>query len=160
MYSSVLKLDAEQSPTLAHPAAPLATCVLRHSCTKTNKIWLTRQRPLRHQKTNFRLIIYNHNYTNPKNLAKIGWVDFKITGLTGTHTHTHTRLTTLCPELPGWAGTRKVKHTRLTALCLGLPRWAGTRKVKLIWILLEQERQWVAVASAGPYANLHIAPDK
>jgi len=26
-----------------------------------------------------------------------------------THTHTHTRLTALCPGLPGWAGTRKVK---------------------------------------------------
>jgi len=34
------------------------------------------------------------------------------------HTHTQTRLTTLCPGLPGWAGTRKVKP---------------------IWILLEQE---------------------
>ena len=30
-------------------------------------------------------------------------------------------------------------HTRLTALCPGLPRWAGTRKVKSIWILLKQE---------------------
>ena len=30
-------------------------------------------------------------------------------------------------------------HTRLTALCPGLPGWAGTRKVKPIWILLEQE---------------------
>ena len=30
-------------------------------------------------------------------------------------------------------------HTRLTALCPGLPRWAGTRKVKPIWILLKQE---------------------
>jgi len=36
----------------------------------------------------------------------------------GTHTHTHTRLTALCPGLPGWAGTRKVKPT---------------------WILLKQE---------------------
>ena len=35
-----------------------------------------------------------------------------------THTHTHTRLTALCPGLPGWAGTRKVKK---------------------IWILLKQE---------------------
>ena len=26
-----------------------------------------------------------------------------------THTHTHTRLTALCPGLPGWAGTRKVE---------------------------------------------------
>jgi len=30
-------------------------------------------------------------------------------------------------------------HTRLTALCPGLPGWAGTRKVKPIWILLKQE---------------------
>jgi len=45
-------------------------------------------------------------------------------------------------------------HTRLTALFPGLPRWAGTRKVKPIW------RQWVAVASAGTYASLHLAPDR
>ena len=30
-------------------------------------------------------------------------------------------------------------HTRLTNLCPGLPRWAGTRKVKPICILLKQE---------------------
>ena len=28
-------------------------------------------------------------------------------------------------------------HSRLTALCPGLPGWAGTRKVKPIWILLK-----------------------
>ena len=53
------------------------------------------------------------------------------------HTHTHT-------------------HTRLTALFLGLPRWASSRKVKPMWILLKQE----TVASAGPYASLHLAPDR
>ena len=30
-------------------------------------------------------------------------------------------------------------HTRLTALCPGLPGWAGTRKVQPIWILLKQQ---------------------
>ena len=30
-------------------------------------------------------------------------------------------------------------HTRLTAICPGLPEWAGIRKVKPIWILLKQE---------------------
>jgi len=30
-------------------------------------------------------------------------------------------------------------HTRLTALCPGLSGWPGTRKVKPIWILLKQE---------------------
>ena len=34
---------------------------------------------------------------------------------------------------------RKHTHTRLTALCPVLPGWAGTSKVKPIWILLRQE---------------------
>ena len=42
----------------------------------------------------------------------------QISHLARAHTHTHTRLTTLFPRLPGWAGTRKVKP---------------------IWILLKQE---------------------
>ena len=54
-------------------------------------------------------------------------------------THTHTTHT----------------HTHLHTLCPALLRWAGARKVKPIWILLKQ----VAVASAGPYASLHLAPD-
>ena len=36
-------------------------------------------------------------------------------------------------------------HTRLTALCPGLPGWASTKKAKPIWILLKQkdsEWQW------------------
>jgi len=42
----------------------------------------------------------------------------------------------------------------------GLPGWAGTRKVKPkpMWISWSK-RQWVAVVSTGPYANLHLAPD-
>jgi len=48
----------------------------------------------------------------------------------------------ICPGPPGWVGTRKVK----------------TRKVKPIWIYWSK-RQWVAVASAGPYASLHLIPD-
>jgi len=49
-----------------------------------------------------------------------------------------------CPSAPMYT------HTRLTALCPGLPGWAGTRKVKPIWILFtEAKRRWVAVASAG-----------
>ena len=43
-------------------------------------------------------------------------VRWTATGI--THTHTHTRLTALCP---------------------GLPRSAGTRKVKPVWILLKQQ---------------------
>jgi len=55
-----------------------------------------------------------------------------------THTHTHTRLTALCPGLHGWAGTRKVNQSGFY--------WS--------------KRQWVAVASAEPYASLHLAPDR
>ena len=50
-------------------------------------------------------------------------------------------------------------HTRLTAIFPGLPRWAGTRKVNqsgFYW----SKRQWEAVASAGPCASLHLAPDR
>jgi len=50
-------------------------------------------------------------------------------------------------------------HTRLMALCPWLPGWAGTRKVKPIWIYWSK-RQWVVMASAGPYASLHLAPDR
>ena len=51
-------------------------------------------------------------------------------------------------------------HTHLMAFFPGRPRWAGTRKVEPIWILPKQETQWLAVASAGPYASLHLAPDR
>jgi len=54
-----------------------------------------------------------------------------------THTYTHARLTALFPGLSGWAGTRKVKQS---GFC-----WS--------------KRQWVAVASAGQHASLHLAPD-
>ena len=50
-------------------------------------------------------------------------------------------------------------HTRLTALFPGLPRSAGTRKVNqsgFYW----SKRQWVAAASAGTYASLHLAPNR
>jgi len=60
-----------------------------------------------------------------------------------THASTHARTHT---------------HTRLTALFLGLPRWAGTRKGNQSGFYCSK-RQWVAVASAGPYASLHLAPD-
>ena len=55
-----------------------------------------------------------------------------------------------------------IQHTYTCAFngpFLGLPGWAGTRKVKPIRILLNK-RQWVAVASAGLYASLHLAPDR
>ena len=54
------------------------------------------------------------------------------------HTHTHTRLTALCPGLPGVSRYQKGK-TNLD---------------------FTEARAVVAVASAGPYASLHLAPDR
>ena len=48
-------------------------------------------------------------------------------------------LPALCTMLAVNNPTYTHTHTRLTALCPGLPGWAGTRKVKPIWILLKQE---------------------
>jgi len=47
------------------------------------KNWLPWQGPLilGDRKTNFRLIIYSHSPSDPENLARIGLVDFEITGL-------------------------------------------------------------------------------
>jgi len=57
----------------------------------------------------------------------------------------------------GWTNNNN-KNTCLRALCPGIPKWASTRKVKPIWIYWIK-RQWLAVASSGPHANMHIAPD-
>ena len=42
---------------------------------------MSRQRPLRDRKTNFRLIICSHSSTDHENLANIGLVDFGLTGI-------------------------------------------------------------------------------
>jgi len=55
-----------------------------------------------------------------------GHWSYALMALYNTHTYTHT-------------------HIRLTALCPGLPGWAGTRKVKPIWILRKQ----VTVSGSG-----------
>jgi len=77
----------------------------------------------------------------------------KILSTAAQHTHTHTRLTALCPGLPGWASTRKVKP---------------------IWILLKQETvsgsgiSWTVCKSAprsrqittpAPHHSVFYRPD-
>ena len=67
-----------------------------------------------------------------------------------------------------------VTHTRLTALCPGLPGWPSTRKVKPIWILVKQETvsgsgiSWAVCKSASrsrqittpaPYHSVFYRPD-
>ena len=54
-------------------------------------------------------------------------------------------------------------HTRLTALCPGLPGWSSTRKVKPFWILLKQETvsgsgiSW-AICKSAPRSRQMPAP--
>jgi len=57
--------------------------------------------------------------------------------------HAHTEGRRIC-QARVWSLTfvlqlQPLTHTRLSAVCPGLPGWAGTRKVKPIWILLKQE---------------------
>ena len=75
-------------------------------------------------------VLYHH--------VNFGGADFACYWGGPEHTHTHTRLTALFPGLPSWASTRKVNQSGFY--------WS--------------KRQWVAVASAGPYASLHLAPNR
>ena len=71
-----------------------------------------------------------------------------------THTCTCTRTHTYTHSQPSYGPL---------GFCPGLPasrhQKGKTRKIKPIWIYWSK-RQWVAVASAGPYANLHLNSDK
>ena len=61
----------------------------------------------------------------------------------------------------GWPFPMLNTHTRLMPLFPGLPGWAGTRKVKPVWILLKRETvSGSGISWAGPYASLHLAPDR
>ena len=90
--TNCIRGKAQVSP----PTTPLAACVHRLPWTtltnanaicrmspelncvhKTDRNWLTWQRPLRDRKTNFSMIIYSHSSTNPENLAKIVPGDFR-----------------------------------------------------------------------------------
>ena len=73
--------------------------------------------------------------------SKVDWSTGRVLkavkySTSSTNTHTHTRVTALCPGLPGWAGARKENQSGFY--------WS--------------KRQWVVVASAGPYASAHLAP--
>jgi len=55
-------------------------------------------------------------------------------------------------------------HTRLTALCPGLPGWAGNRKATPIWIFMKQETvsgsgiSW-AVCKSAPHSRQITMPE-
>ena len=84
---------------------------------------------------------------------------------TGPKHHTEQCIMTDCLVVTFWNApvfcmhAHAHSHTRPTALCPGLPGWASIIKGKSVWILLKQKTVR-AVASAGPYASLHLAPDR
>jgi len=69
--------------------------------------------------------------------------------------HTYSVITR--PHTNHKLGKQLKVHTHLMALCPGLPGRASTRKVQNNLDFTEAR---VAVASAGPYASLHLAPDR
>jgi len=81
---------------------------------------------------------HSYNHTTESKQALSMKNEGKQVATVHKHTHTHTRLTALYPGLPEWASARKVKPSGFY--------WS--------------KRQWVAVASAGPYASLYLAPDR
>ena len=70
--------------------------------------------------------------------------------------NTYTHLTALRPGLPGLAGTSASEVTTLWRYTNLFSIIIITRKVIPIWIFLKQE----TVASAAPYASLHLAPGR
>ena len=130
-------LDKQQkttSPTLARPAAPLAAGVQQYPCTETNNISLPWQRPSTDRKTNFRPIVYGYSSTDTEKLAKLGMVDSEITGLTHTH-----------PFNGNFSGTTQVSRHQKGKTDLDFTE------------ARDSEWQW---HQRGPYASLHLAPDR
>ena len=67
--------------------------------------------------------------------------------------HTHTRLTALCPGLPGWAGTRKVKP-----ICILLKRetvsGSGIR-----WAICKSAPRSRQITTPAPHRSVFYRPD-
>jgi len=62
----------------------LPSPILWLEAEKTNRNWLSRQRPLADRKTYFRSFIYGRSFANPESLVRIavGRVDVAISNLT------------------------------------------------------------------------------
>jgi len=66
----------------------------------------------------------------------VTWYGIESTELSSSAPYCTSHVTT--PDIE-CTRTNEYTNSRLTALCPGLPGWAGTRKEKPIWILLKQE---------------------
>ena len=102
---------------------------------------------------NYNSVYWKNKHTNDRVL---------VTALTDTvaqNTFTSDRLLIIRSTARPYTHT----HTRLTALCPGLPGWAGTREVKPIWILVKHETvsgsgiSW-AICISAPRSRQIIMP--
>ena len=72
---------------------------------------------------------------------------------THRRTHTHTRLTALCPGLPGWAGTRKVK-----------PMWISLKQetvggIGISWAICKSAPRSRQITMPAPHHSVFYRPD-
>ena len=94
----------------------------------------------------------NKNWRRTESTPRSGWW---CTHMAGIYSDCSTCKINNNSPMTQWSHT----HTRLMALFPGLPGWAGTRRQNqsgFYW----SKRQWVAVASTGPYTSLHLAPER
>ena len=77
-----LSIPITRSRAKSNVCPPGCATSRRRPATHIQKLVATATSHCRIEKLILRLIIYSHGYTNPKNLAKIGQIDFEIIGLT------------------------------------------------------------------------------
>ena len=70
-----------------------------------------------------------------------------------THTHTHTRLTTLCPGLPGWVDTRKVKPIWI------LPKQETVSGSGIGWAVCKSAPRSRQITTPVPHHSVFYRPD-
>ena len=98
----------------------------RYDLVNTNRNWIQANAYCKHH-YRAKLVMINSQADQLRLQAYLETLDGQpVLCCTHTHTRTHARTHTHTPS-------------RLTGLCPGLPGWAGTRKVKPVWILLKQE---------------------
>ena len=130
-------------------------------CTSTCIHNETHQKPTQHghkpHKQGDKMLISRHNWVTDN--GKVTKLTLEIRqGHEQWHKLDHKTQTNICVKKEHSITTTTTTILRPPDFLRNFPRWDSTKKVKPIWIYWSK-RQWVAVASAGPYANLQLAPD-
>jgi len=71
----------------------------------------------------------------------------------GSIAHTHTRLTALCPGLPGWASTRKVKPI---SILLKQQTVSGSG---ISWAMCKSAPRYRQITTSAPHHSVFYRPD-